>query len=164
MKRVAVFILTFCCVMQAWGQAEPKEKFIENSNSTEAGSLDADVMALLKGRFSKTIPLLFDYALEENDTGLLNILLHKDLKWVHSNGWEQNKKEVLNDIKQKVTYKNVQQAYASIEEQDEDVTIKRKLRVAGIYQTTDFDLFLFIEEEWTKEHETWQLKKRIVIQ
>ena len=59
--------------------------------------------------FLKDAVTKLDKALVQKDTVTLKQLLHKDLSYGHSNGWVENRNEVIKNLVQgKLTYKKIE--------------------------------------------------------
>lgn len=99
--------------------------------------------------------------IQKKETDLLAVL-HTNLSFGHSNGWVQNKNDVLNDLKTgKLTYRimdNNQTAILQIHKKW--ATVKTHTRAEGEINGTPFQLNLHIMQVWLKTKKGWQLIAR----
>ncbi len=94
-----------------------------------------------------------DSALVHKDISKLERLLHRSASIGHSNGWVQNKNELIDDLETgKVSYQSIDQI--SIEEKDIEqdfIRVRRKLKVEGQYEQYPFEVTLSVMEIWKKQ-------------
>lgn len=102
-----------------------------------------------------------DSLMQNNDSKILN-LFEPDASFGHSNGWIQN----LNDFKRdftskKVVYKEIKQTEVSeIKKLKNTFSIRRKIKVSGLYKNQDFEMNLSLLEIWIKNRSEWKLWSR----
>jgi Domain of unknown function (DUF4440) len=103
-----------------------------------------------------------DKALLQKDETVLKSVLHKDLSYGHSNGWIQNKNDILNDFTSgKLTYNKIENnSSAIIVITKEYATVKTNTNAEGIVNGTAFNLKLHIMQFWIKTKKGWQLIAR----
>lgn len=99
--------------------------------------------------------------MQNNDSKILE-LFAKDVSFGHSNGWIQN----LDDFKQdfsskKVVYKEIKQTEVSeIKKFKKAFSIRRKIKVSGLYKNQGFEMTLSLLEIWIKNKSEWKLWSR----
>jgi hypothetical protein len=106
---------------------------------------------------------ILDKAFIQKDTLILNLLLHTNLSFGHSNGWLEKKPDLIQTLKtEKVTYLVIAPAGAAgIEHQTKNfITLRRNIDVAGLFEGTTFYTRLNVLEVWIKEAGKWQLLAR----
>lgn len=102
-----------------------------------------------------------DSLMQNNDSKILE-LFEKDVSFGHSNGWIQN----LDDFKQdfsskKVVYKEIKQTEVSeIKKFKNTFSIRRKIKVSGLYKNQGFEMNLALLEIWIKNKSVWKLWSR----
>ena len=102
-----------------------------------------------------------DKSLQNNDDNIIKIL-SQDISFGHSNAWVQN----INDFKKdfsskKVVYKEIKQLEISEFKKHKNIaSVRRKVKVLGIYQNQEFELSLLLLEIWKKENTVWKLWSR----
>lgn len=106
----------------------------------------------------RTVVALND-ALIKKDSVTLNQVLHKRLTYGHSNGWMQNKKEVIADLfNGKLTFVKIERSNAKIEIVRETATVRCEAQIDVIYEGTPVSIKLNILQVWIwKEKEGWKL-------
>ncbi len=107
--------------------------------------------------------ILLDKALMEKDTITLSTLLHKDLTLGHSNGWIENKPDLLKTlINNGVEYHSIAiSGTPEINYHSESLlTTRRDIDVAGIVNDTNFEVRLNVLEIWICAAGNWQLLGR----
>jgi hypothetical protein len=138
MKKLSLFILLFAFALWS-GQnlkTNPDKKLLESIS-------------------------FLDKSLQNNDDNIIKILT-QDISFGHSNGWVQN----LNDFKKdfsskKVAYKEIKQLEISEFKKHKNIaSVRRKVKVLGIYQNQEFELNLLLLEIWKKENAVWKLWSR----
>lgn len=102
-----------------------------------------------------------DQLMEKNDGKILNIL-SPDVSFGHSNGWVQNFEDFKKDFNsKKVIYKNIDQIEVSEAKKYKNVySIRRKIKVSGLYKNQNFEMMLGLLEIWKKEKSVWKLWSR----
>lgn len=100
-----------------------------------------------------------DASLLSRDTSMLNMHLHRSLTFIHSNGWNQTKADVLaHAASGKLVYKSIRmEGEPDITLSDESATVHRTLDVSGLLSGTAFGLKIRVLEVWKKEDTRWQL-------
>jgi hypothetical protein len=97
-------------------------------------------------------------ALVERDSTVIKSLLHKKAQFGHSNGWVQNKEEVIRDMKSGyLMYKKIDQQSVSISMDKHYAVVKEWMEVTGIKGGADFKIKLFVLQQWIKTKKGWQL-------
>ena len=103
-----------------------------------------------------------DAALLQKDENVLRSVLHKDLSFGHSNGWIQNRTDVMNDFKSgKLVYhkfENNSSAIVSISKKH--ATVKTNSNAEGTVNGTAFKLTLHVMQFWIRTKKGWQLIAR----
>ncbi|WP_312176326.1 nuclear transport factor 2 family protein [Chryseobacterium sp.] len=102
-----------------------------------------------------------DQLMENNDEKVLTLLC-PDVSFGHSNGWVQNFEDFKKDFNsKKVMYSNIQQIEIYEAKKYNDVySVRRKIKVSGIYKNQDFEMMLGLLEIWKKEKSFWKLWSR----
>lgn len=102
-----------------------------------------------------------DSLMQNNDSNILN-LFAKDVSFGHSNGWVQNFEDFKKDLNsKKVIYKNIDQIEISEAKKDKNVySVRRKIKVSGLYKNQNFEMILWLLEIWKKEKSVWKLWSR----
>ncbi|MFL9834014.1 hypothetical protein [Chryseobacterium terrae] len=102
-----------------------------------------------------------DSLMQNNDPKILG-LFDKNVSFGHSNGWIQN----LNDFKKdfsskKVVYKEIKQTEISeLKRFKNTFSIRRKIKVSGLYKNQSFEMTLSLLEIWIKKKSIWKLWSR----
>lgn len=105
--------------------------------------------------------LAMEKALTGNDTSALKQLLHPDLTFGHSNGWIQNKQQVIGDMASGyLRYISMQPESLSIEKGRKRAIVKEFVQVSGQRGGTPFQVRLFVLQEWIHTTKGWQLLVR----
>lgn len=102
-----------------------------------------------------------DSLMQNNDSNILN-LFAKDVSFGHSNGWVQNFEDFKKDFNsKKVMYKNINQIEISEVKKNKNIySIRRKIKVSGVYKNQNFEMMLGLLEIWKKEKSVWKLWSR----
>ncbi|WP_131725485.1 MULTISPECIES: hypothetical protein [unclassified Chryseobacterium] len=102
-----------------------------------------------------------DSLMKNNDSEIVN-LFFKDVSFGHSNGWIQNLDDFKKDFgSKKVTYKEIAQTEVSeIKKYKNIVSLRRKVKVKGLYKNQDFEMKLGVLEIWIKMKSGWKLWSR----
>jgi hypothetical protein len=102
-----------------------------------------------------------DSLMQNNDSNILN-LFAKDVSFGHSNGWVQNFDDFKKDFNsKKVIYTNINQIEISEAKKYKNVySIRRKIKVSGLYKNQNFEMMLGLLEIWKKEKSVWKLWSR----
>jgi Domain of unknown function (DUF4440) len=100
----------------------------------------------------------FEEALVKKDTVSIKKLLHEKSLFGHSNGWVQNKDEVLRDmVSGYLVYNKIDQQSVSIRVDKKYAVVKEWMEVTGNRGGTDFTVRLFVLQQWIKTKKGWQL-------
>jgi hypothetical protein len=95
------------------------------------------------------------------DTMALKQLLHKDLRFGHSNGWVQKKREVIEDAKSgSLVYEVFNRESLEIEVFDQWAYVRERTQVRGQRDGKSFEVKLFVVQQWVRTKKGWQLKMR----
>ncbi len=102
-----------------------------------------------------------DSLMQNNDSNILN-LFEKDISFGHSNGWVQNLDDFKKDFNsKKVIYNNIHQIEISEVKKNRKIySIRRKIKVSGVYKNQNFEMMLGLLEIWKKEKSIWKLWSR----
>ncbi|MEC5172845.1 nuclear transport factor 2 family protein [Chryseobacterium nepalense] len=102
-----------------------------------------------------------DQLMENNDEKVLTLLC-PDVSFGHSNGWVQNFEDFKKDFNsKKVMYSNIEQIEIYEAKKYNDVySVRRKIKVSGMYKNQDFKMMLGLLEIWKKEKSLWKLWSR----
>jgi hypothetical protein len=107
----------------------------------------------------------FEWLINKNYDSL-NWILDADVKYIHSNGWIQSKKEVIEDIK------SGKLNYTSVEIQESSVSLYNKncavVTGKGIFKglmpdRSEFNINLLYTEVYVKNKKQWKLVSRQAI-
>lgn len=103
-----------------------------------------------------------DKALLAKDDAVLNTVLHKEVSFGHSNGWIQNKSDIINDFKSgKLVYNKLDNnSSAIVKISKKYATVKTNTNAEGTVNETAFKLTLHIMQFWIKTKKGWQLIAR----
>lgn len=102
-----------------------------------------------------------DSLMQNNDPKILD-LFEANVSFGHSNGWIQNSEDFKKDFfYKKVVYKEIKQTEVSeIKKFKNTFSIRRKIKVSGLYKNQDFDMNLSLLEIWIKKKSQWKLWSR----
>jgi hypothetical protein len=102
-----------------------------------------------------------DQLMENNDEKVLTLLC-PDVSFGHSNGWVQNFEDFKKDFNlKKVMYSNIEQIEIYEAKKYNDVySVRRKIKVSGMYKNQNFEMMLGLLEIWKKEKSFWKLWSR----
>jgi hypothetical protein len=102
-----------------------------------------------------------DMALVQKDTVVLKKLLHDDLGYGHSNGWVENKTEMIeNLVTGKMQYTSIQSESPVWKQTGDMVTLRTKSKIEFIVNGKEGTLDLFVLQVWKKEGNEWKLVAR----
>ena len=103
-----------------------------------------------------------DKALLQKDEKTLQTVLHKEISYGHSNGWIQNKNDILNDFTSgKLIYNKIENnSLAIVTISKKYATVKTNTNAEGVVNGTEFNLRLHIMQFWIKTKKGWQLIAR----
>ena len=100
-------------------------------------------------------------ALVQKDTVALKKLLHDDLGYGHSNGWVENKTEVIeNLVSGKMQYTSIQSESPVWKQTGDMVIVRTKSKIEFIVNGKEGKLDLFVLQVWKKEGNEWKLVAR----
>ena len=93
-------------------------------------------------------------------------MFSEDVSFGHSNGWVQNFDDFKKDFEsKKVSYTSIEQTDLSeFKRNKKTVSLRRKVKVAGIYKVYDFEMTLSLLEIWIKKGKSWRLWSRQAIE
>ena len=104
-----------------------------------------------------------DNALVNKDEKALVQLLHPNVSYGHSNGWVQNKNDIINDLKSgKLTYERIENTSVSIVAINNNwATVRTNTNATGKSTSIPtFELKLHVLQVWLKTDYGWQLLAR----
>ena len=97
-------------------------------------------------------------ALVEKDSSVVKSLLHNKALFGHSNGWVQNKDEVIRDMNSGyLRYQVIERQSVSIKVDGKFAVLKEWMEVTGNKGGTEFKVKLFVLQQWIKTKKGWQL-------
>jgi hypothetical protein len=93
----------------------------------------------------------------------LNLILHTQAQYIHSNGWVQSKNEVIEDLKTgKLNYTNVEVVESKVSVYQNTAIVSGKGRFRGLMpDKSEFNLSLFYTEVYIKVGKEWKLINRL---
>ncbi|MEG1590245.1 hypothetical protein [Chryseobacterium sp.] len=99
--------------------------------------------------------------MQNNDSKILD-LFESNVSFGHSNGWIQNLDDFKKDYSsKKVSYKEIKQLEISELKQFKNTfSVRRKIKVSGLYKDQDFEMKLALLEIWIKKKSIWKLWSR----
>jgi len=102
-----------------------------------------------------------DSLMQNNDSKILN-LFESNVSFGHSNGWIQNLDDFKKDLSsRKVVYKEIKQTEVSeIKKFKNTFSIRRKIKVSGLYKNENFEMNLSLLEIWIRNKSAWKLWSR----
>jgi len=105
--------------------------------------------------------LLLDKYMQNNDNKIVDILC-SDVSFGHSNGWIQNLDDFKKDFSsKKVSYKEIKQLEISEFKKHKNLaSIRRIIKVSGLYKDQNFEMKLALLEIWMKKNSVWKLWSR----
>lgn len=115
-------------------------------------------------KLEKSIQLL-DFYMKNNDSAILE-LFSEDVSFGHSNGWVQDFEDFKKDFEsKKVSYKSIEQTdFSEFKRNRKTVSLRRKVKVSGVYKIYDFEMTLSLLEIWVKKGKSWKLWSRQAIE
>lgn len=126
--------------------------FLFASFVVTAQSEAAKVDALHKQKFEWLI---------NNNIDSITYLLGDKVSYIHSNGWIQNREEVLNDMKSgKLQYKSIAVEESSVNLIEQTAIVTGKGTFVGKVNTIDFSVKLLYTEVYVKVNNRWRLLSR----
>lgn len=91
----------------------------------------------------------------------LEILLDDQLKYIHSNGWAQSKKEMMEDFTRgKLSYQQVEVTESSVRLYDHTAIVTGKGKFAGALSNNQFAMELAYTEVYILKMKRWLLASR----
>lgn len=91
----------------------------------------------------------------------LDLLLHKEIKYIHSNGWIETKDDILNDLKSgKLNYNRVTISEASAYSSGKTVVVTGKGVFEVVMEGKPFTITLLYTEVYVKTKKRWKLLSR----
>lgn len=97
-------------------------------------------------------------ALTTRNVGSLDVLLHPEVVFGHSNGMTQTKQQVIDDTeKGTVVYKKFNTEYRGIQRYGKRAIVREYVVVEGVNKSVDFKVRLYVVQEWVKGRKGWQL-------
>ncbi|PQA91253.1 hypothetical protein SAMN05421796_101168 [Chryseobacterium piscicola] len=102
-----------------------------------------------------------DSLMKNNDISIVN-LFSTDVSFGHSNSWIQNLDDFKKDFSsKKVIYKEIKQTEVSeIKNFKNTISLRRTIKVEGLYKNQDFEMKLAVLEIWVKKKSVWKLWSR----
>ena len=103
-----------------------------------------------------------DHALLNKDEKALQLLLHNNVSYGHSNGWVQTKNDIVLDLKSgKLVYNKIENSSVMIVAQDKNwATVRTNTDAEGEIDHKAFQLKLHVLQVWMKTKQGWQLLAR----
>jgi hypothetical protein len=110
----------------------------------------------------KAVMNKLDNALLQKNESDLQVLLHRDLSFGHSNGWVQSKEALLTDSRTgKLNYHVIENnGIAVLHINKKWATVKTNTHAEGVVNGTPFNLNLHVLQVWIKTKKGWQLVAR----
>jgi len=105
---------------------------------------------------------VLDSVMMSRDTNMLKQLLHPMLSMGHSNGWLENKEDMLFSIGSgTAVYDDIYEIGVPLVKIDGEVAmLRRLLRVKGLFKGHPYSVELQVLEVWKKQENQWQLFAR----
>lgn len=102
-----------------------------------------------------------DSLMMKNDVQIVDLFC-SDVSFGHSNSWIQNLDDFKKDFtSKKVSYKEITQLEISeLKQFKNTVSIRRSVKVTGLYKNQDFEMKLALLEIWLKKKSAWKLWSR----
>lgn len=126
--------------------------FLFSSFVVLAQSEAATVDALHKQKFEWLIA---------NNLDSMTYLLGDQVSYIHSNGWIQNREEVLNDMKSgRLQYKSIVVEESNVNLVEQTAIVTGKATFTGKVNTTEFSTRLLYTEVYVKVKSRWKLISR----
>lgn len=102
-----------------------------------------------------------DSLMMNNDAQIIDLFC-SDVSFGHSNGWIQNLEDFKKDfLSKKVSYKEITQLEISeLKQFKNTVSIRRTIKVEGLYKNQDFEMKLALLEICVKKKANWKLWSR----
>lgn len=94
----------------------------------------------------------------EQDTDALQLLLHDDLYYLHSNGLTESKADFISSVQSgKITYQEMYPVESRLRRFGKTAVVTGLVQVKGLYQGQSFDIGLYYTSIYRKERGRWQL-------
>ncbi len=92
----------------------------------------------------------------------LNWLMDEQIKFIHSNGWIQNKQDVINDLKSgKLNYTSIDIQESAVTIYNQTAVVTGKGNFKGIMpDQSEFNIKLLYTEVYSKSKKQWKLVSR----
>lgn len=125
--------------------------FAQQSNRTE--TIEFELQAAISQ---------LEKALMTTDTNVLKSLLHTDLSMGHSNGWIENKEDILVHLQSGFLVYNEIKPIGAVQVNSigNFARVRRKIEVKGIADKVKFEMELKVLEVWVLELGKWKLWSR----
>lgn len=118
-------------------------------------------VAVAQTAFIKEAVAKLDRALVSKDTISLKKLLHKDASYGHSNGWVENKQDVINHLLSgKLLYKKIESTDLEWKMTKDVASVRSKTELKYVLDGKDGELNLHVLQVWVKTNKGWQLIAR----
>ncbi|MBK5278180.1 MAG: nuclear transport factor 2 family protein [Bacteroidia bacterium] len=102
----------------------------------------------------------FEWMLNKN-LDSLEVLLDDQVKYIHSNGWAQSKKDVIDDLKSgKLSYQNIKVTESSVRRYDKAAIVNGVGYFSGMVNITSFAMELSYTEVFVYRNGKWLLVSR----
>ncbi|GCD80023.1 nuclear transport factor 2 family protein [Schleiferia thermophila] len=96
--------------------------------------------------------------MEERQTDSLAMLLHQDVRYIHSNGWIETKDEILQNIQDGILiYRNVSIENSTIRKSRRNAIVKGKGSFDVTLRGNELSIPLIYEEHYLKTSKGWVL-------
>ena len=102
-------------------------------------------------------------ALVNRDTFRLRILLRDDLHYYHSNGWQQSKTDVMEDLYNgKLTYKKINASNQSLHFISKDLaSVQLTAEIDALLNSNPMHLVLDVVQMWSWKNNRWEMFSRL---
>ncbi len=102
----------------------------------------------------------FDWMLNKQYDSL-ELLLDDQVKYIHSNGWMQSKKEVVDDFASgKLTYQKIEVVESTVRLYDQTAIVTGRGKFSGAVNNNTFAMELFYTEVYVNKKNRWLLASR----
>jgi hypothetical protein len=103
----------------------------------------------------------FTNALVERDSVELKKLVDDKLVYGHSNGWQQSKKELINDLYNgKIIYKNLNQSDEQVTMDGNTACVRATLNIDVVMDGKPLQLKLHVLQVWIWKNKKWLMLSR----
>jgi len=100
-------------------------------------------------------------ALVAKDTNTVKSLLTEEVAYGHSNGWVQDKAEVVRDMASGyLAYLRIDRNSVSVDLHGDRAIVKERASVAGRRDGKDFAMEIFVLQLWSREKGGWRMMMR----